>query len=104
MSALDHPLAQTLLNLDTLNLFNHLRPETLVVLLVLDMSELATVASGSTERLLLDGIESTLDGLRNGMLVAQPCGFSGRREGRGVGEGDLVEFHAVDQERGNDDV
>lgn len=99
MSALDHPLAQALLDLDTLDLLDHLRPESLVLLLVFDMAELASVTAGSTERLLLDSIEGSLDGLRDGVLVAQPCGFPRRREGRSVGKGDLVELHAVDRRR-----
>ena len=99
VSALDHPLAEALLDLDALDLLNHLRPESLVLLLVFDMSELASIAAGSTERLLLDSIKCSLDGLGDGVLVAQPCGFPGRREGRSVGKGDLVELHAENRRR-----
>jgi hypothetical protein len=94
MSALDHPLTQSLLNLNPLNLLKHLRPEPLVLLLVLDMSELSSMSTRTTKGLLRDGVESTFDGLRDGVLVAEPCCFSGRGKGRSVGEGDLVEFHA----------
>jgi hypothetical protein len=70
MSALDHPLTQSLLNLNPLNLLNHLRPEPLMLLLVLDMSELSSVSTRTTERLLRDGVESTFDGLWDGVLVS----------------------------------
>jgi hypothetical protein len=70
MSALDHALTQSLLNLNPLNLLNHLRPEPLVLLLILDMSELSSMSARTTERLLRDRIERTFDGLRDGVLVA----------------------------------
>lgn len=102
MTALDHPLTQSLLFLDTLNLFNHLNPKVFMVLLVLRMlSELVARTAGTGhDRLLLDGIERTLDGLGNGMLVSQPRCFPRGREGGSLGEGDLVEFHAVQQGMG----
>lgn len=100
MAAFNHSLAQSLFLLDTFNLFNHLDPEMLVIFLVLCMlSELASgTASASHDRLLLDGIERTFNGLGNGMLVSKPCCLSGGRECGSVGEGDLVEFHAVQKD------
>lgn len=97
MTAFNHSLAQSLLLLDTFDFFDHLGPEMLVIFLVLCvLSELASGTTGAShDRLLLDGIKGAFDGLRDGMLVSQPCCLSKRRECGSVGKGDLVEFHAV---------
>lgn len=70
MSTLDHPLAQSLLDLDSLDLLNHLRPEPLVLLLILNTSELSSASARTTKGLLRDGIERTFDGLRDGVFVS----------------------------------